>query len=98
MQFTKCTDNNCVLKTLIEFGDCFPDLVERVESLVTYSEKLSKYANTIVLSNDEDKIGMLAYYSNDKTKPAYIALIGVKEKYRRSYCNVKGYFGKGWRN
>ena len=70
-------------KLLIEFEECFPDLIERVGSLHQFSNKLSKASIVIVMKCEDEVVGLCSYYSNDyQSYTGYISLIGIKEEFR----------------
>ena len=72
-----------VLSLLEHFDSVFPHLKEKISSYAEYAEKLSRFAHVCVIKLEGELCGLLVYYANDKeTRTAYIALIGVMEKFQ----------------
>ena len=62
-----------------------PPLSTRIQSFVSYAEKLVKYAFVFVvfLADNPEAVGFCAVYANDQgTKKAYIAQLGVKQEFQ----------------
>lgn len=80
-QFLNNSEDIC--SALKEFHECFPGLLDRVESIERYAEKLSESACVTVMKQDGANIGFCCYYANDKeTFTGYISLIGIKNAYQ----------------
>ena len=78
-EFLRITDIERISSTIYDFLDIFPHLCEKIESVESYAEKLSRYANFYVGVENSQVFGIAVFYSNDKTeKKAYISLIGCK--------------------
>jgi len=74
-----------ISSALKEFHECFPGLLDRVESIEKYAMKLSESANVVVMKEDDENVGFCCYYANDEeTFTGYISLIGIKSAYQRT--------------
>lgn len=76
---------------LLIYDDYFePVLSNQVASLKNYSEKLFKYANNITISFDNEVVGLVSFYNNDKQKlVAFISLIVVNKKFNKCGLGTK---------
>lgn len=82
--FHYLNDSEQICSALIEFHECFPGLLDRVESIERYALKLSEAAFVVVMKEDGKNVGFCCYYANDKeTLTGYISLIGIKKAYQR---------------
>lgn len=64
-----------------------PALSNQVDSIESYAKKLSENAETFILSEKKDDIGILSIYCNDvDTKIAFISTFGFYKK-----CKGKGF-------
>lgn len=71
-----------VLKALNEFQSVFPHLIEKVENLENYADKLDQFAEVYCAYVHEQLFGLLALYANNiENREAYISLIGIKKDF-----------------
>ena len=64
------------------FDKMFSPQLSSMIDLLTYSEKLAKYANFVLCRKDNLIIGYIAYYNNIKLEQYYITSICVSDNYR----------------
>ena len=84
MDFKRCLDKSCIYDLLVSFENIFPHLTEKISSFDDYAQKLSEYAYVVEAREENESAGILVFYANDqKTKTAYISLIGVKKEKSR---------------
>lgn len=82
MQFIKINEKCAIYNLLTEFQDVFPHLMDKISNLEDYAEKLSELAYVYSAEKNGESVGILIFYANDeKSRTAYISLIGVKKGY-----------------
>lgn len=90
IEFVSITEYAEIINYINEFLPIFPHLTEKVESIDSFCEKLSKFANFYVGVKDKTVFGIAVFYSNDKeNKNGYITLIGLKPEYRGTGLGVR---------
>jgi 1-aminocyclopropane-1-carboxylate deaminase/D-cysteine desulfhydrase-like pyridoxal-dependent ACC family enzyme/ribosomal protein S18 acetylase RimI-like enzyme len=73
-----------LVEILKEFGDLFPDPLQRRVDLYNYAKKLIKFADLQVALVNQEIVGFLAVYANNKqTHVAHIPLIAILKRYQR---------------
>lgn len=75
-------DDSEVLKYLQQFDDCFNPPFSNNVILIDYANKLAKNANFIVAIDNQQLIGLLAYYNNPDCKRIYIPYLVVAKNYQ----------------
>jgi ribosomal protein S18 acetylase RimI-like enzyme len=81
-QIMQIENINEIRKVVHDFDKVFiPSLSERIIDLNEYAEKLCKNAMVFIAVEENDFIGFIAFYANDKDdNVAYLTQIGVSEK------------------
>lgn len=74
-----------VLKLLLLGDEDFLPPLHSSLNLEEYSEKLSKYASFVVLSDNDETRGCIAYYLNEEKNFIYISLFWVSSRYQRQH-------------
>ena len=78
----KISGKNNILRVLNDFQSIFPHLIEKIDNLDSYADKLSRFAEVYCAYKDDRMFGLLVLYANDiENKKAYITLIGVKKDF-----------------
>jgi 1-aminocyclopropane-1-carboxylate deaminase/D-cysteine desulfhydrase-like pyridoxal-dependent ACC family enzyme/ribosomal protein S18 acetylase RimI-like enzyme len=76
--------HNYMVEILNKFGELYPDPLRLMVDLHTYADKLLNFANILIALHNDQIIGFLAIYTNNKqAKIAYIPLISVSQGYQR---------------
>jgi len=79
IQFVKVNDVDKSIEILNNFSTIFPDLKTRVYDLKDYAKKLIEKGNFFIAKENENVLGLVAFYSNNIDMGGYISLIGVSE-------------------
>lgn len=76
-------DADSVLDLLWTLDSIFAEGLQQTVDLNEYSKKLSKYANFIAAKKDEEYIGLIAYYINEKDRFLFVPYVCVKTGFRK---------------
>ena len=77
-------DNDNVLTYLYMFKDCFVHLMDKIDTLELYAQKLKEKSKVYTASINNEIVGFCCFYDNDNsTHIGYISLIAIKNNYRK---------------
>ena len=76
-----------IQKILDKFATTLPSLSQGNEFRYNMSRKLSENGNLVVLKDNDEDEGFIAFYANDyETKKGYITMVAVKPEYQGAGC------------
>lgn len=78
----KVTNKEQIITLLTYFADEMPRIFAKINSVDDYAEKLSKKAEVLVLYENMEPLGFIAFYDNNPGLIAFISLLIVHEEYR----------------